>query len=108
VWGTPRKEGSRVTRNVRSLVVSPEQVWEASQHREGDKGEVGLGGRNDRTDSIVVLSRSEIWGMSQDPLNLWTYKVRRISKVPGQDALSAKVDAIMQRIGLAPEAFGGQ
>jgi hypothetical protein len=39
--------------------------------------------------------------MSQDPLNLWTYKVRRISKVPGQDALSAKIDAIMQRIGLA-------
>jgi hypothetical protein len=61
-----------------------------------------------RTDSIVVLSRSEMWGMSQDPLNLWTYKVRRISKVPGQDALSAKIDAIMQRIGLAPEAFGGQ
>ena len=32
-----------------------------------------------RTDSIAVLSRYEIWGMSQDPKNLWTYQVRRAS-----------------------------
>lgn len=31
-----------------------------------------------RTDSIVVVSRKELIGMSQDPLNLWTYQVRRI------------------------------
>jgi hypothetical protein len=32
-----------------------------------------------RTDSIAVLSRYEIWGMSQDPKNLWTYQARRVS-----------------------------
>ncbi len=32
-----------------------------------------------RVDSIAVLSRREILGMSQDPLNLWTYQVRRIT-----------------------------
>ena len=32
-----------------------------------------------RTDSLFVLSRYEIWGMSQDPNNLWTYRVRRLS-----------------------------
>ena len=33
-----------------------------------------------RTDSIAILGNgSEIWGMSQDPLNLWTYTVKRIS-----------------------------
>ena len=32
-----------------------------------------------RTDSIVVLSRKEILAMSQDPMNLWTYQVRRIA-----------------------------
>jgi len=32
-----------------------------------------------RTDSIVVVSKKEMLGMSQDPLNLWTYQVRRIS-----------------------------
>lgn len=32
-----------------------------------------------RTDSIVVVDRSEMLGMSQDPDNLWTYQVRRIS-----------------------------
>ena len=31
-----------------------------------------------RTDSIAVLSRHEMLGMSQDPLNLWTYQVRRV------------------------------
>lgn len=31
-----------------------------------------------RTDSIVVLNRFEFWGMSEDPLNLWTYKARRL------------------------------
>ncbi len=38
-----------------------------------------------RLDSIVVVSRSEILGMSQDPLNLWTYQVRRISSKPADD-----------------------
>ena len=32
-----------------------------------------------RTDSIAVLNRYEIWGMSQDPQNLWTYRARRMS-----------------------------
>ena len=33
-----------------------------------------------RTDSIAILGNgSEIWGMTQDPLNLWTYTVKRIS-----------------------------
>jgi len=31
-----------------------------------------------RSDSIAVLSRTEILGMSQDSANLWTYQVRRI------------------------------
>jgi len=38
-----------------------------------------------RTDSIVVVDRREILGMSQDPLNLWTYQVRRISGKPAED-----------------------
>ena len=33
-----------------------------------------------RTDSIVVPSPYEFWGMSQDPGNLWTYRARRISR----------------------------
>lgn len=32
-----------------------------------------------RTDSIVVVNRREILGMTQDPANLWTYQVRRIA-----------------------------
>lgn len=32
-----------------------------------------------RTDSIVVLNRREMLGMSQDPANLWTYEVRRLA-----------------------------
>lgn len=32
-----------------------------------------------RTDSIAIVSHREILGMSQDPGNLWTYRVRRIS-----------------------------
>ena len=32
-----------------------------------------------RTDSIAVLSRREVLGMSQDPMNLWTYQIRRIA-----------------------------
>jgi len=32
-----------------------------------------------RTDSIVVVDRREMLGMSQDPFNLFTYQVRRIS-----------------------------
>jgi hypothetical protein len=35
-----------------------------------------------RTDSIVVLGREDMWGMSQNPANLWTYTVRRISSRP--------------------------
>ncbi|MDX1500213.1 MAG: hypothetical protein R3176_09965 [Woeseiaceae bacterium] len=31
-----------------------------------------------RSDSIAVVNRGEILGMSQDPLNLWTYQVRRL------------------------------
>lgn len=32
-----------------------------------------------RTDTIAIVGRNEIIGMSQDPLNLWTYQVRRVS-----------------------------
>lgn len=32
-----------------------------------------------RTDSIVIIDRGEFLAMSQDPMNLWTYEVRRIS-----------------------------
>lgn len=32
-----------------------------------------------RTDSIAIVGRTEIIGMSQDPANLWTYQVRRVS-----------------------------
>jgi hypothetical protein len=38
-----------------------------------------------RTDSIAVLGRDEIRGMSQDPGNLWTYSVRRVSRRPAED-----------------------
>lgn len=38
-----------------------------------------------RTDSIVVISRREILGMTQDPANLWTYQVRRLSKGSSRD-----------------------
>lgn len=31
-----------------------------------------------RTDTIAIVGRNEIIGMSQDPFNLWTYQVRRI------------------------------
>ena len=33
-----------------------------------------------RSDSIVVINRREMLGMSQDPLNLWTYQIRRIAR----------------------------
>lgn len=36
-----------------------------------------------RTDSIAVVGQGEMWGMSQDPGNLWTYDVRRISGPSG-------------------------
>jgi hypothetical protein len=36
-----------------------------------------------RTDSIVVLNRYEIWGMSQDPNNQWTYSARRLAGALG-------------------------
>jgi hypothetical protein len=32
-----------------------------------------------RTDSIVVLDRSEVWAMSRDTGNLWTYRMKRIA-----------------------------
>lgn len=32
-----------------------------------------------RTDTIALVEHDEIWAMSQDPLNLWTYRVRKIS-----------------------------
>ena len=32
-----------------------------------------------RTDSVVVVNRGKMIAMSQDPLNLWTYEVRRIA-----------------------------
>lgn len=38
-----------------------------------------------RTDTIAVLSRYEMWGMSRDPNNLWTYQVRRLSGRAGFD-----------------------
>lgn len=31
-----------------------------------------------RTDSLAIVGRNEIVGMSQDPFNLWTYQVRRV------------------------------
>jgi hypothetical protein len=36
-------------------------------------------GGSARTDSIAIVSRKEILGMSQDPANLWTYQIRRIA-----------------------------
>ena len=38
-----------------------------------------------RTDSIVMVSRREILGMTQDPSNLWTYQVRRLSGARDKD-----------------------
>jgi hypothetical protein len=32
-----------------------------------------------RTDSIVVVNRREMQGMTQDPANLWTYQMKRLS-----------------------------
>ena len=40
------------------------------------------GSGSSRTDSILVVDRNEIWGMSQDPKNLWTYRVRRLPGRP--------------------------
>ena len=38
-----------------------------------------------RLDSIVIVNRREMIGMSRDPLNLWTYKVYRIGSAGGGD-----------------------
>jgi len=38
-----------------------------------------------RMDSIVVVNQREMLGMSQDPLNLWTYQVRRIASKRADD-----------------------
>jgi hypothetical protein len=32
-----------------------------------------------RTDTIAIVSDNEMWGMSQDPMNLLVYRARRIS-----------------------------
>ncbi len=32
-----------------------------------------------RTDSIVIVNRRAMTAMSQDPLNLWTYEIRRVA-----------------------------
>ena len=58
------------------------------------------GAGTSRTDTIGVLSRSEMWGMSRDIASLWTYRVRRISKAPGPDAVSDKLDALLRRLGV--------
>ena len=58
-----------------------------------------------RTDTIAIVSRDEFRGMSRDPNNLWTYQARRISPAPGLDSLTAKIDAMMKRLGLNPTAF---
>lgn len=58
-----------------------------------------------RTDSIAVLNRNEIRGMSQDTANIWTYRARRISMANGLDVLEAKIDAILRRLGLSPGEF---
>ena len=39
----------------------------------------------ERMDSIVVVNRSEMLGMSQDPNVIFTYQVRRISSKPVDD-----------------------
>jgi hypothetical protein len=31
-----------------------------------------------RTDTVLIVDRNEFWGMSQDPLNLWTCTARRV------------------------------
>jgi len=38
-----------------------------------------------RIDSMAILDQNEMWGMSRDPANLWTYQVRRVSRTPGRD-----------------------
>lgn len=38
----------------------------------------------ERTDSIAVVSPHELWGMSQVPANLWTYRARKISPSHGR------------------------
>lgn len=32
-----------------------------------------------RTDSIIAIDDDFLWGMSRDPQNLWTYRMRRLS-----------------------------
>ena len=34
-----------------------------------------------RTDTIAIVARGEMLAMSQDPFNLWTYQVRRVSSI---------------------------
>lgn len=58
-----------------------------------------------RTDSIVVVNGNEMQGMSQDTNNLWTYRMRRIERNPDPDAIAAKINAILRRLGLVPSAF---
>jgi hypothetical protein len=37
-----------------------------------------------RTDTIALVARDEILGMSQDPANLWTYQARRLPSFRGR------------------------
>lgn len=38
-----------------------------------------------RTDSIALVRRDEVWGMSLDPKNPWTYIVRRVPAYRARD-----------------------
>lgn len=38
-----------------------------------------------RTDSIAIVGRGELLGMSQDPNNLWTYQARRVGSLSRRD-----------------------
>jgi len=58
-----------------------------------------------RTDSVVVLSQDEMRGLSRDTSNLGIYQIRRISRAAGKDALAAKIDALLRRLGLVASAF---
>jgi len=58
-----------------------------------------------RTDSAVIVSNDEMWGMSQDPDNLWTYRMQRVSRAAGAQSLAEKVDALLRRLGLVPGGF---
>ena len=64
------------------------------------------GAGNVRTDSIAVLNESEMWGMTQDPASLWTYRVRRISKAAGPDAIASELAAMKLLVRRMAAALG--